>query len=138
VGKFDWVSYGRALSRLANVGALAIVCRLADRDRVGLQWSLPPLLTALGTDGHLPADLATALTGLDEPTEAWDWHLADLADALLPKLPVSQREALGEILVIELDREHQASPNRETLDRLIAAVEPHLPSPPPSISPTRP
>jgi hypothetical protein len=133
VGKFDWVSYGRALSRLANAGALAIVSRLADRDRVSLQWSLPPLLTALGTDGHLPPDLAAGLTGLDEPTEAWDWHLADLADALLPKLPASQREAFGEMLVIEVDREHHASPNRNTLDRLIAAVEPHLPSPSPVV-----
>jgi hypothetical protein len=133
VEKFDWVSYGRALSRIANVGALAIVSRLADRDRVSLQWSLPPLLTALGVDGFLPLELAAALVGLDEPTEAWDWHLADLAGALLPKLPAVRREDFAAMLVLELDREHQASPPRETLDRLIAAVETHLPSLSPSL-----
>jgi hypothetical protein len=133
VGKFDWVSYGRALSRISNVGALAIVSRLADRDRVSLQWSLGPLLTALVVDGYLPPELAAALAGLDEPTETWDWHLTDLAGALLPKLFAPQREPVGEMLVIELDREHQASPIRKTLDRLIAAVEPHLPSPSPTV-----
>jgi hypothetical protein len=130
---FVWVSFGRALSRLAGSAALAIVSRLADRGRASLRWSLPPLLTALVADGHLPPMLAACLIGLDEPTETWSWRLGDFAAAVLPKLSSADAELVLATMLVEIDRTDLAAPSYETVDRLIAIAEPRLPASSPSL-----
>ena len=46
--KFPWAEYAEAMTRTAGLGALAIVARLDDRDKVTLRYSLPPLLFGHG------------------------------------------------------------------------------------------
>ncbi len=124
--KFGWVNFGHALSRLSGANALALVARLADREKGDLSWSLPPLLTALVERNHLDTEIAAALIGLDEPNETWGWSLADFAKSVLPKLQPPQKDKVTDFLLREIDRQYLASPPRETLDQLSALAEFHL------------
>lgn len=124
VEKFAWVEFGRATSRLSGAPSLAILARWADRDVVGLNWSLPPLLTTLAKEKRLAPELALSLIGLDEPTETYLWDLSAFARAVLPLLSDDQRNGMIDILLQEIDRQHQAAPLSDSLERLIEIIIP--------------
>ena len=73
--KFPSVEYAEAMTRTAGLGALAIVARLDDRDRVALRYSLPPLLSAMIDHKQLSPDVAVCLLGLTMPEESHGWNL---------------------------------------------------------------
>lgn len=125
--KFAWVTYAQAMSRIAGASALANVARLADRRRVDLSCSLPPLLTALAKDNRLASDLAGALIGLDEPVETWSWLYADFLDVVLARLPEQHREDVIGFVLCEIDRQYRGSSPRESIERITALADRHLP-----------
>jgi hypothetical protein len=125
--KFAWVTYAQAMSRIAGAGALANVARLADRRKVDMSYSLPPLLTALAKDNHLAPDLAAALIGLDEPVETWSWLHSDFLEASLPALPSQYRETAFAFVLCEIDRQYRGSPHRESIQRVAVLADKYLP-----------
>lgn len=125
--KFPWTNLGEALARLGGAQALAIVARLADREKASLSLSLPPLLTSLVRHGRLDSDLAVGLIGLDDPVETWTWRLADFADAVVPITAPAAREKAVSFLLCEIDRRYQGTPRRDTLQRLLALCRVQLP-----------
>ena len=125
--KFAWVAFGQAMSRISGPGALAIVARLADRGKIDLSYSLPPLLTALVKDQRLTPELAGALIGLDEPVETWSWRLADFLDAILPRASQDRREAIVDFVLCEMDRQYRGSPPRETMNLIATVTEKYVP-----------
>ena len=120
------------MSRIASAGALANVARLADRRKVDMSYSLPPLLTALAKDDHLAPDLAAALIGLDEPVETWSWLHPDFLEASLPSLPDQHRETAFAFALCEIDRQNRGSPPRESIQRIAVLAERYLPENSPS------
>lgn len=132
--KFPWAEYAEAMTRTAGLGALAIVARLDDRDKVALRYSLPPLLSAMIEHRHLSADIALCLLGLTMPEESRGWNLGLLAERVVPLLPNRQREWTFDVLLIELDRQDLAEPRRETLSRLHAVGVKSLPPNSPSLA----
>ena len=61
--KFPWTNFGEALARIGGVHALAVVARMADREKASLGLSLPPLLTSLVKHCRLGPEFAVGLIG---------------------------------------------------------------------------
>jgi hypothetical protein len=124
--KFPWTNFGEAMARIGGVHALAIVARLADREKASLALSLPPLLTSLVKQGRLGADFAVGLIGLDSPAQTWSWGLLDFANAVIPRMAPALRSEAMDHLLKEIDRRYEASPPRDTLQGLADVCQANL------------
>lgn len=131
-GRFPWIEYAQAMVPIAGRAALAMIARLDDRDVARLGLSLGPALTVLMRKSKLTAEAAVALFGLAPPIEAWTWCISDFAFEAVRSLPPEQREWLFNLLLVEIDREDQLSPARETIEGLHCLAEENLPVTSPS------
>jgi hypothetical protein len=117
--KFIWVGYGEALARMGGVASIAVISRLADRDKVELGYSLPPLLTALIKIDQLEADLASSIIGLDSPSETWRWDMHSFVRPALSKLTAKNKDLLAKWITVEFDRKYKSSPPKDSIDKLL-------------------
>jgi len=69
--KFDWGSYGAAMSRAAGLAGLGKLARWQDRSRISLDYTLLPYVRALVQDDKLDATLAMTLLRLSNPAELY-------------------------------------------------------------------
>lgn len=69
--KFPWGQFARGLARVAGVRGLARLGRWDDRERVSLNYTLLPYLTALVDEGKLDPVDAVALNRLAAPVELY-------------------------------------------------------------------
>ncbi len=127
-GRFPWTEYAESMVPIAGRAILAILSRLDDRDVAQLGRSLGPALMILVRDSKLSVEAAVALFGLAAPTETWTWRIAGFASEAIDRLPQNQREWLFDLLLVEIDREDQLSPARETIERLHSLAERSLPA----------
>ncbi|WP_066452619.1 NACHT domain-containing protein [Castellaniella caeni] len=127
-GKFPWTEYAKTMVPVAGRATLATLARLDDRDAVRLGLSLGPALTVLVRDSKLSVEAAVALFGLAAPVETWTWRVSDFASEIISRLPKERREWFFDLLLIEIDREDQLSPARETIERLQNLAERSLPA----------
>lgn len=117
-GKYPWTEYAKTMVPIAGKAMLATLARLDDRDAARLGLSLGPALTVLVRDSKLSVEAAVALFGLAAPVETWTWHISDFASEVICRLPQERWEWFFELLLVEIDREDQLSPTRETIERL--------------------
>ncbi len=117
-GKYPWTEYAKTMVPIAGRATLATLARLDDRDAARLELSLGPVLTVLVRDLKLSVEAAVALFGLAAPVETWTWHISDFASEVVCHLPQERWEWFFELLLVEIDREDQLSPARETIERL--------------------
>jgi len=118
--KFIWGGYGEALARIGGVASLAIVSRLADRDKTDLEYSLPSLLTGLIKNDRLDVDLALSLIGLTGVVELWfSWEMHKFVELALPKLSKRNKELLAKWVTVEFDRVYQSSPPDSSIEKLL-------------------
>jgi hypothetical protein len=127
-GKFPWTEYAKTMAPVAGRGTLAILARLDDRDAARFGLSLGPALTALVRNSKLSVEVAAALFGLAAPSETWTWRISDFASEVVRRLPQEQREWFFDLLLVEIDREHQLSPAREAIEGLHELAERSLPA----------
>ncbi|MCO5100715.1 MAG: hypothetical protein M9885_07425 [Burkholderiaceae bacterium] len=126
--KFPWTEYAKAMVPIAGRATLATLARLDDRDVARLGLSLGPALTVLVRDSKLSVEAAVALFGLAAPVETWTWHISDFASEVICRLPHERREWFFDLLLVEIDREDQLSPARETIEPLHDLAERSLPA----------
>lgn len=127
-GRFPWIEYAQTMVPIAGLGTLAMLARLDDRDVAGLRYSLGPTLTVLVRQSKLQAVTAAALFGLAPPGEAWTWHISDFASEALSKIPQVHHEWFFNLLLVEIDRDDQLLPARETIEGLHRLAEEILPA----------
>ncbi|NYE22083.1 hypothetical protein [Pigmentiphaga litoralis] len=127
-GKFPWTEYAKTMVPIAGRATLATLARLDDRDVARLGLSLGPALTVLVRDSKLSVEAAVALFGLAAPVETWTWHISGFASEVICRLPQERWEWFFDILLVEIDREDQLSPARETIQRLHDLAERSLPA----------
>jgi len=127
-GRFPWIEYAQAMVPIAGPGVLAMLARLDDRDVARLGLSLGPTLTVLTRQSKLPAATAAALFGLAAPGEAWTWRISDFAAEGIKSLSQEHREWFFNLLLVEIDRDDQLAPARDTIKGLHRLAEQALPS----------
>lgn len=127
-GKFPWTEYAKTMVPIAGRATLATLARLDDRDAARLGLSLGPALTVLVRDSKLSVEAAVALFGLAAPVETRTWHISDFASEVICHLPEERWEWFFDLLLVEIDREDQLSPARETIERLHDLAERSLPA----------
>ncbi|MFM0639039.1 hypothetical protein PQQ63_20330 [Paraburkholderia metrosideri] len=127
-GKFPWTEYAQTMVPAAGRATLAVLARLDDRDTARLGLSLGPALTVLVRDSKLSVEVAVALFGLAAPIETWTWHISGFASEIIGRLPREQREWFFDLLLVEIDRDDQLSPTRETIEGLHDLAEQTLPA----------
>jgi len=127
-GKFPWTEYAKTMVPIAGRAMLATLARLDDRDAARLGLSLGPALTVLVRDSKLSVEAAVALFGLAAPVETWTWHISGFASEVIGRLPQERREWFFDLLLVEIDREDQLSPARETIEGLHDLAERSLPA----------
>ncbi len=127
-GKFPWTEYAKSMVPIAGRSTLATLARLDDRDAARLGLSLGPALTVLVRESKLSVEAAVALFGLVAPIETWTWHISDFVSEVIGRLPQERREWFFDLILVEIDREDQLSPARETIERLHDLAERSLPS----------
>ncbi len=131
-GRFPWIEYAQAMVPIAGSAMLAALARLDDRETTRLGLSLGPALSELVKAGKLSPDAAAAVCGLSAPFPSWTWHLSDLAAAIAERLAPEHLEWFFHLLLVEIDRDDQLSPARETVEGLNRLAEKHLPTASPS------
>lgn len=127
-GRFPWIEYAQTMVPVAGSGVLANLARLDDRDVARLGLSLGPALTILVRQSKLSSTVAAALFGLAAPGEAWTWHISDFATEVMKGLPNEHHEWFFDLLLIEIDRDDQLAPTRETIEQLHRLAEQALPA----------
>lgn len=125
--KLPWAEYAKSMVPTAGRATLAILARLDDRDVARLGLSLGPALTFLIGESKISVESAVALFGLAAPIETWTWHVSDFASEAIHRLPQERREWFFNLLLIELDRDDQLSPQRNTIEGLHDLAERNLP-----------
>lgn len=125
-GRFPWIEYARAMVPVAGSAILAMLARLDDRGATRLGLSLGPVLSELVKAKKLSSDAAAASCGLSAPFESWTWHFSDLAAAIAEQLAPERLEWFFEVVLVEIDRDDQLSPARETIEELNRLAEAHL------------
>ncbi|CAO3401681.1 hypothetical protein [Azospirillum palustre] len=131
-GRFPWIEYAQAMVPIAGSAMLATLGRLDDRGAAQLGLSLGPALSELVRAGKLSPDSAAALCGLSAPFESWTWHFSDVAAAIAERLAPERLEWFFQLVLVEIDRDDQLSPARETIEGLNRLAEVHLPIASPS------
>lgn len=121
-------SKSKAMVPIAGRGTLAILSRLDDRAATRLDETLGPTLTLLVHESKLSADLAAALFGLSAPNESWTWHISDFAAEVIERLPQARWEWFFDLLLVELDRVSQLSPEWKTIENLNTLAARSLPA----------
>jgi NACHT domain len=127
--KFDWRRFGNALAAIAGPSGLAPIARLADRQKIDLGWTLPPMLNALVERGMMEAGLAATIAVLAPFRATWTWSLPDLAKTIMSRLPQDRREGFAGQVVRELDREGAGHPRIEEVGKLKRLFDAELPPP---------
>lgn len=127
-GRFPWIEYAQTMVLISGRGTLSMLARLDDRDVARLGLSLGPALTVLTRQAKLPAATAAALFGLAPPGEAWTWHISDFASETLRGIPKIHHEWFFNLLLVEIDRDDQLAPARETIEGLDRLAQETLPS----------
>ncbi|MCX8281521.1 hypothetical protein OSJ77_15085 [Phyllobacterium sp. 0TCS1.6C] len=127
-GRFPWIEYAQTMVPIAGLGVLAMLARLDDRDVARLNLSLGPTLTVLMRQSKLPAATAAALFGLAAPGEAWTWRISDFASEAIKHLPKDHLEWFFNLLLVEIDRDDQLTPARETIEGLQRLAQQTLPA----------
>lgn len=126
-GRFPWIEYANTMVPIAGRATLAVINRLDDRDVARLRLSLGPALTVLVRQSKLSAETAAALFGLAPPGEAWTWHISDFATEVVKQLPQNRHEWFFNLLLVEIDRDDQLTPARDTIEGLARLATEHLP-----------
>ncbi|WP_395447892.1 hypothetical protein ACHMW7_23740 [Aminobacter sp. UC22_36] len=125
---FDWRRFTTALTNIAGLAGLAPLARMAHREKIGLGWTLPPMLKALVLRNRLTPALAAGLIGVAQFEATWNWFPPQVAQVILPRLANPARERFAQALLVELDRDDGAAVRSEVLDQYKRLFDAELPS----------
>lgn len=121
--KFTWISFGKALSRIAGLAGMAFIARISDREKIELKWAFPQLLAALSKDGKLKPKIAASICGLTQLREPWNWDISQFVSPVMAKLEPNERKIFSDWINIEIDRCYTNNVPEETLISLIELYE---------------
>ncbi|AMO67284.1 hypothetical protein DOK_05425 [gamma proteobacterium BDW918] len=96
--KFPWYAFGQGMSRVSGCRGLAKLSRWDDRDKVTLDCTLRPYLTALVEDDKVAPEDAVALNWLADPADYWSCNTETFAKALAGKNSENKKQLVTELV----------------------------------------
>lgn len=103
--KFPWVAFARGLARTSGSRALAKLGRWNDRDKISLDYTLLPYLTALIEQDKIDPTIALALLRISDPAELYVCGTEQLAEVIAGKRYPNSKELLTE-LILQFEQNH--------------------------------
>ena len=103
--KFPWLAFARGLSRTSGLKMLAKLGRWADRDKVSLDYTLLPYLTALIEHDKIDPAIALALLRISSPAELYVCGTEQLAEVIDKRRYANSKELLAE-LILQFEQNH--------------------------------
>lgn len=103
--KFPWFAFARGLSRTSGLKMLAKLGRWADRDKVSLDYTLLPYLTALIEYDKIDPAIALALLRISSPAELYVCGTEQLAEVIVKKRYANSKELVSE-LILQFEQNH--------------------------------
>lgn len=122
--KFPWFAFAHGLSRTSGLRTLAKLGRWDDRNKVWLNYTLLPYLTALIEQDKVDPALALALLRISDPAELHACGTKQLAEVLVKKRYPNTKELIAE-LIFQFKQNHPSIFMPDTVATLsrIAATE---------------
>jgi len=114
--KFPWGAFGAAMSRTSGLRGVAKLARWHDREKITLDYTLLPYLTALVRDRKISPKYALALNRLADPVELWEANTQGFADAVYQRAPRDKR--LTAELIRQYEENNSGVPSSETVKTL--------------------
>ena len=103
--KFPWLAFARGLARTSGCGTLAKLGRWDDRDKISLNYTLLPYLTALIEQDKIDPSIALGLLRVSDPAELYVCGTEKLAEVIAEKRYPNSKELLTE-LISQFEQNH--------------------------------
>ena len=103
--KFPWPAFARGLARTSGCRTLAKLGRWNDRNKVSLDYTLLPYLTALIEQDKIDPSIALGLLRVSDPAELHVCGTQQLAEVIAEKRYPNSKELLTE-LIAQFEQNH--------------------------------
>jgi hypothetical protein len=124
-GKFPWLSFASGLARTSGLRTLARLGRWDDRDKISLDYTLLPYLTALIEQDKIDPAIALGLLRVSDPAELYVCGTEQLAEVIAEKRYPNSKELLTE-LISQFEQNHPGVFIPSTLETLHRIAEREL------------
>lgn len=120
--KFPWSAFAYGLSRTSGLKTLAKLGRWDDRNKVSLNYTLLPYLSALIEEDKIDPALALALLRLSDPAELHVCGTKQLAEVLVKNRYPNTKDLIAE-LIFQFEQNHPGSFMPDTFATLSRIAE---------------
>ncbi len=103
--KFPWLAFARGLARTSGCRTLAKLARWDDRDKISLDYTLLPYLTALIEQDKIDPTIALGLLRVSNPAELYVCGTEQLAEVIAENRYPNSKELLTE-LILQFEQNH--------------------------------
>ena len=103
--KFPWLAFARGLARTSGCRTLAKLGRWNDRNKVSLDYTLLPYITALIEQDKIDPSIALGLLRISDPAELYVCGTEQLAEVIAEKRYPNSKELLTE-LIAQFEQSH--------------------------------
>jgi len=97
--KFPWMAFARGLATTSGCRTLAKLARWDDRDKISIDHTLLPYLTALIEQDKIDPAIALALLRVSDPAELYVCGTEQLAEVIAEKRYPNSKELLSELIL---------------------------------------
>jgi hypothetical protein len=123
--KFPWLAFARGLVRSSGCRTLAKLGRWHDREKISLDYTLLPYITALIEQDKMNPSVALALLRVSDPAELYVCGTDELAEAIVKKHYPNSKELLAE-LILQFEQNQPGLSIPSTLSTLHKIAESEL------------
>lgn len=103
--KFPWLAFARGLARTSGCRTLAKLGRWDDRDKISLDYTLLPYITALIEQDKIDPSIALPLLRISDPAELYVCDTEQLAKVIVEKQYLNSKELFTE-LILQFEQNH--------------------------------
>ncbi|MFZ6750083.1 NACHT domain-containing protein [Undibacterium sp. Ren11W] len=96
--KFPWMAFAKGLARTSGCRTLAKLGRWHDREKISLDYTLLPYLTALVEQDKIDPSIALALLRVSDPAELYVCGTEQLAEVIAGKQYANSKELFVELM----------------------------------------
>lgn len=123
--KFPWLAFATGMARVSGCRTLAKLGRWADREKISLDYTLLPYLSALLKQDKMDPRIAVGLLRLSSPVELYECGTEHVAHVIAEKRYADAKQLLTE-LISQFEHNHPGVFMASTLKKLQEIAEREL------------